>query len=233
MKKKDYQDITNLAPFFAGIYSEDQVAIAKKWFEYFKENPKYWLEWASFFFMYLEACWRVGFKELASQVLFNTVDRVYKNWDRRDWQEGEPMPGISVECWGYEKPYGSEGYGWAATLPLHIIRSLIGFREYQLDFLNSFLLCPNFPDELMIPGKNYKISSVKFQDKVFSINYEILKDRGFICHFFCLSEKDFGLSVLEKNEQVIYQSEVISMHHRIQFKMKNRENYRFLFSEIE
>jgi len=229
VNKKDYRDITNLAPFFAAIYSEDQLAISQKWFEYFKENPKYWLEWASFFFMYIEACWRVGFKELASQVLFDIVNRVYKNWDRRDWQEGEPMPGISVECWGLEKPYGSEGYGWAATLSLHIIRSLIGYREYQPDFQNSFLLCPNFPGELLIPGNTYTISSLKFQDKVFSISYEILKDREFICHFSCFSEKAFGLGVLDQNEQIINHSEVESTYHRIQLKMKNRESYRFVF----
>jgi hypothetical protein len=230
LKNKDYRDITNLAPFFSGIYTEDQTVIARKWFEYFKQSPKYWLEWASFFFMYLEACWQVGFKKLASQVLFNTVDRVYKNWDRRDWQEGEPMPGISVECWGYEKPYGSEGYGWAATLPLHIIRCLIGYREYQLDFQNSFLLCPNFPEELLIPGNTYAISSLKFQDKVFSISYEILYAKAVKYHLNCQSEKSFSLMVIDENENIVFLSEMKTNELKIQQLVKNQNNYRFFFS---
>ncbi len=222
IQNDDWRDVTNLTPFFAGIYKENQLRIAEKWFKYFKKNPKLWLEWASFFFMYLEACWRVGFKELASQVLFNTIDRVYKNWDRRDWQEGEPMPGISVECWGLEKPYGSEGYGWAATLPLHIIRSLIGFREYQPDFRNSFLLCPNFPDELMISGKNYKISYLKFQNKVFSINYHILNNQFIEGHFSCKAEKKFGMSAFQEKEHCIYQTKTIAKQNRFKIPVKNR-----------
>jgi len=232
VKNKDYYDVTNLVPFFANIFNEDQLNKAHKWFEYFKNNPKYWLEWASFFFMYIEACWNIGFKELASEVLFLTADRVYKNWDRRSWKDGESMPGISVECWGHDKPYGAEGYGWAATLPLHIIRSLAGFREYKPDFQNSFLLCPNFPGQLIIPGNTYLIQNLKFQDKVFSINYEIMNEREFICHFSSLSKTNCGLSVLDEDEQVIDQSEVTSIHHEIQIEMKNRESYRFVFLEI-
>jgi len=230
VKKKDYRDITNLAPFFAGIYTEKQVAIAQKWFEYFKENPKYWLEWASFFFMYLEACWNVGFKELASQALFNTVDRVYRNWDRRDWQQGEAMPGISVECWGHEKPSGAEGYGWAATLPLHIIRSLIGFREYRPDFQNSFILCPNFSEDLMIAGNTYTISSLKFQDKFISISYEISYAKAVKCHFNCQSEKSFSLKVIDGNENIVFLSETKTNELKIQLLMNNQRNYRFFFS---
>ena len=223
IQKDDWRDVTNLAPFFVGIYNENQLRIAEKWFEYFVQNPKLWLEWASFFFMYIEACWQVGFKQLASKVLFNTIDRVYKNWDSREWQEGEPMPGISVECWGLEKPYGSEGYGWAATLPLHIIRSLIGFREYQPDFQNSFLLCPNFPDELLIPGNTYAISSLKFQDKVFSINYKIINDQLIKVHSFFKSIKKFNMAVLMEKDNLIYQAKEIAAEHQFKIHLKNRD----------
>ena len=87
--------------------------------------------------------------------------------------------------------------------------------------------------ELVVPGNSYRIQNLKFQDKVFSIDYEILNEREFICHFFCLSENNFGLIVLDENEQVIHQSDVVSIHHKIKIMMKNRESYRFVFSEIE
>jgi len=143
------------------------------------------------------------------------------------------MPGISVECWGLEKPYGSEGYGWAATLPLHIIRSLIGFREYQPDFQNSFLLCPNFPMELMIPGKNYSITNLKFQNKHFSLKYEIISGKKMRCYFDCEAKHIFKMRLINETEQVIPDIEMEAAKMDIKLEMVNEKSYRFVFLESE
>ncbi len=229
----NYRDVTNLAPIFCGIYRTDQLEKVEALFEYFQADPKLWLEWASFFFMYLEACWQATFKKLSSQVLFSTVDRVYHNWDRRSWQEGEPMPGVSVECWGLDKAYGSEGYGWAATLPLHIIRSLIGFREFKPDFKNSFLLCPNFPEQLMMTGNNYFINPLKFQDKYFSIHYTVRNESDLICFFSCEAKSKFRIQIQDQDQRIIRQFDMSNKILNGEFEVENRKNYRLKFFETD
>ena len=229
INKKDYRDITNLAPFLAGIYSEKQVQQIEPWFEHFKENRKYWLEWPSFFFMYLEACWQVGFKKLAADVLFATADRVYRNWDRRDWKPGEPMPGISIECWGCDKPYGAEGYGWGASLPIHIIRSLIGFREELSDAQFSFILCPNLPEKLLAPKKKYSIDRLKFQTNQVALSYEVVSEDKLICRFAIESKEQQRFNIVNEQEQVVFQSQDSAQQHTGSFVFKNRESVQFQF----
>lgn len=230
--KVDYRDVTNLAPLFCGLYQEDQLEKVRLLLEHFKDHPKLWLEWASFFFMYMEACWQTGFNRLASQVLFSTVDRVYQNWDRRSWQQNESMPGVSVECWGLEKPYGSEGYGWAATLPLHIIRSLIGYREDTPNFQHGFLLCPNFPEKLMVPGKKYSISDLKFQGKHFSIHYEVHNEKDLICYFTCEGKNNFCIQILDQRKMTIKHTEIAKTIRDVELELENRKNYYFEFPEV-
>lgn len=228
--KDEYRDITNLSPFFCGIFSEDQVSTIEHWFRHFKRNRKYWLEWASFFFMYLEACWRTGFKKLAAEVLFETADRVYRNWDRRDWQQGEAMPGISIECWGYDKPYGSEGYGWGATMPIHIIRSLIGFREEITADGSTFSLCPNLPKEFCLPGKKYTINKLKFQENQFSLTYEIESGPRLMCQFELESQEAQAVSVATESGEAIFQSSEKAHQHNGSLILKNREKIYFKFT---
>ena len=228
IKNDRYRDITNLAPFFAGIFDDEQLQKAPELFLYFVENPKIWLEWASFFFMYIEACWRVELQKLMSSLLFNTIDRVYQNWDRREWRNDEPMPGISVECWGLEKPLGAEGYGWAATLPLHIIRSLVGFRETENQHPSSFLLCPNLPDQMMIPGKIYELNKLKFQDKIFSLQYQIFSHDEIKCHFAIHAPAEFDIKVMTGDDQLLVGSKNKASRHQININFENQKNYKII-----
>jgi hypothetical protein len=181
--------------------------------------------------MYLEACWQVGLTRLASQVLFSTVDRIYRYWDRRVWQEGEAMPGVSVECWGLEKPLFSEGYGWAATLPLHIIRSLIGYREYQPEFQTAFLLRPNLPDEFMVSGNMYAIHQLKFQDKILSFSYKILDDQNIECHFSCKADKKYDVRILTEKNQTVFQTKEKAGEQQFTIHLKNRKEFKVTFSD--
>lgn len=228
--RDEWRDITNLAPYLAGIYTEEQLTKATHWFQYFETHPQLWLEWPSFMFMYLEACWRVGFKDLAARVLWSTVERVYQQWDRRQWQEGEAMPGVAVECWGLEKPLFSEGYGWGATLPMHIIRSVIGFREASA-LASSFILSPNLPKELLIPGKCYGIDSLKFQDKTFSIQYQV-QDQGQInCQLAISSPLPFAMTAMIHNEPQPALTRLPALRHDMQVALPNRTEMQLFLSK--
>jgi len=172
VRSEDYWDITNLAPLMVGVARPEQLDVLKARVRGFKENPKLWLEWPSFFLMYIEALHNVGWHELASEVLGATAERVYQSWDRRDWKAGEAMPGVALEYWALEKPDGTEGYGWGATLPLHLIRSLIGFREAELRG-EAFLLVPSLPREWLTEGAHYGIANLRHRGITLEITYHV------------------------------------------------------------
>ncbi|MFZ5518311.1 MAG: MGH1-like glycoside hydrolase domain-containing protein [Candidatus Zhuqueibacterota bacterium] len=227
--KEEYRDITNLAPFFVGVYSESHLRHVEPWFAHFKTNRKLWLEWASFFFMYLEAIWRTGFRQLASDVLYETADRVYRNWDRRHWSPEEAMPGVSIECWGYDKPYGSEGYGWGATMPIHIIRSLIGFREENNPDVSGFSLCPNLPAEFLSPGKRYGIGRLKFITCQMELSYIVQADLRLECRFTIAGPNLAPIVVVRENGQMAYQSRGTMEQQEGSIALTNREKLMFQF----
>jgi len=231
--KEEYRDVTNLAPFFVGVYDESHRRHVEPWFVHFKTNRKLWLEWASFFFMYLEAIWRTGFRQLASEVLFETADRVYRNWDRRQWSPEEAMPGVSIECWGFDKPYGSEGYGWGANMPIHIIRSLIGFREETTSDVSRFSLCPNLPDQLLSSGKRYGVSGLKYGNCQIALSYNVQDDTRLECRFTITGPKLAPFVVAREDGQMIYQSRGTMERQEGSLVLSNREKLIFQFTQIQ
>jgi hypothetical protein len=178
----EYFDITNLSPLLFNVGSKKQIEKLKARIIWFLENPAYWLEWPSFFFMYIELLWHAGQNRIMSHAIYETVERVYAMWDRREWDKSTSMPGISIECWGLKNPIGAEGYGWAATLPLHIIRGVIGFRE-TWDIEGGFMLTPSVPFQfLQREGDSYSIKNLNYRDLVFEITYMIKNGGKLLCH---------------------------------------------------
>ena len=139
------------------------------------------------------------------------------------------MPGIAVECWGHEGPFGAEGYGWAATLPLHIIRSLIGFRECQANFQNSFFINPNFPNELLITKKKYIVRDLKFQNKKVSLDFVVLSSEDILCKLSIRSDHDFHVYVLDDAGKLIHKSKNRDHLQTFKFKIENRQQVQVQF----
>ncbi|MBC7186017.1 MAG: hypothetical protein H5U38_03180 [Calditrichaeota bacterium] len=175
VRPNGYWDITNLAPLLCGLASEEQVRLLQPRIRWYVDNPRYWLEWPSFFFMFAEILFRVGELEMAGGLIYQTADRVYRQWDRASWEPGTPLPGVSLECWGLDGPKGSEGYGWGATMPMHIIRGILGFRESP-QRPGAFILSPALP-EGMVPGagRSLGVCNLRFWEYQFDLVYE---DKG-------------------------------------------------------
>ena len=124
---------------------------------------------SSFFFQFCECAWAAGRGDLAAGVVRDTAERIYAHWDKHEAVEGLPLPGVSAENW---VPAGMEGYGWGATLPLAIIRCLMGVRARWRSQL-ALELRPGLPGDMMSPGNTYGVGPLSFRNVQFSLSYHV------------------------------------------------------------
>lgn len=92
---------------------------------------------------------------------------------------GIPMPGVAVEGWKGRRghPVGMENYGWGATLPMHFIRGVVGYRELPIGSSPGFILAPAIPSKLLELGKEYGMSNLHYNDMDFDVVYRV-QDEG-------------------------------------------------------
>lgn len=85
-----------------------------------------------------------------------------------------PMPGVASEFWRDEqgRPTGMENYGWGATLPMHLIRGIIGYRD-GVRGEPGFRLAPSIPASLAVPGKRLGMSNLHYRNVDFDVSYQV------------------------------------------------------------
>jgi hypothetical protein len=194
----DYYDVMMLYPVAAGLATEEQIMAIAPRFQYFADNPKFWLEWPSFMLPFSEAAWNAGKRDLLAEILAETANRAYARTDARQIKpipteksssEGTKKitsefpvqyryraPGIANEFWPIDEnnPGGCENYGWGATLPALLIRNVVGFREGFDSTAKEFHLTPTFPAHMRVPGRVYGITNLNFLGSTSTVNYTIV-----------------------------------------------------------
>ncbi len=163
-------DVASLAPFAVAGWPASWRAAAWRQLEHFSRNPRPWLEWPSFWLFFAEAAIRTGWAARYADVLAWRVDSVYRAWDRRRWSEGTPVPGVAAECWGMDSPRGAEGYGWGASLPLHLLRGFLGLRYRQTREGQLLGVQPHLPPALE-PG-TYSVQGIRVMNGRVSLTVE-------------------------------------------------------------
>ena len=168
-----HKEVTQVAPIMCGVATATQIRDMTPAMLDYGPQQDYWLEWASLVLPYAESMWRAGQRESLSKVLFEIVDRAYRSMDRRQLEPEKKLgwPGVSCEYWGQNGAAGGEGYGWGATLPAHIIRSLFGFREIEWSEGDQFELGPNIPEDLSGEGKSFLLRNLHFRGRRFDLRY--------------------------------------------------------------
>jgi hypothetical protein len=169
----NHREVTQMAPIMCGVATAEQIqAMTPAMLEY-SPRQDYWLEWASLVLPYAESMWRAGQRQPLARALFEIVDRAYRSMDRRELEPEKRLgwPGVSCEYWGQKGAAGGEGYGWGATLPAHIIRSLFGFRELDWSEGKQFNLGPNIPEDITFKGKSYSLRNLHFRGRRFDLRY--------------------------------------------------------------
>lgn len=178
---QDYFDVMMLAPLTCGIAAPEQVQAIKPMFHYFRDHPKPWLEWPPLVFTYCEAAWFARMHGVAAEVIADIADRIYRRTDSPSLlhqDKNKPfshrIPGVANEFWPVtEIPAGGENYGWGATLPMNIIRNIIGFRETEKLSNTEFYLAPAIPKRLLQPGNRYSITNLAYRGIKITVSYQI------------------------------------------------------------
>ena len=177
----DYFDVMMLAPLTCGIATPDQIKAVRPMFRYFQTNPGHWLEWPPHLITFTEAAWNARMMLVASEVVAETADRVYGRLDLRDVRFAKErdqfsyrIPGVANEFWPVaDRLPGGENYGWGATLPMHIVRCIVGFRETDDVREKGFTLAPSLPRNLMQEGKKYELKNLEFRRIRTDVAYEV------------------------------------------------------------
>ena len=170
-KKEDY-DVMMLAPVACSAALPSHIAAIRPILRQFAKTPPPSLEWPPQLFTYVEAAWHGDERQSASDLVAATADRVYSRTDAPGIVPGaDPLgyrvPGVANEYWPVsDVPPGGEHYGWGATLPMFIIRSIVGFHEG--DDSSTFLLAPCLPRSFLQTGRDYTITGLRAGEITFS-----------------------------------------------------------------
>jgi hypothetical protein len=230
---KGYYDIMMLSPVTCGIATPEQIEAVKKMFEYFRENPRNWLEWPSFIFPFSEAAWNAGLRMLISEVLADIADRIYARTDAKtvhfrdkDNPFAYRVPGVANEFWPIsEEPAGGENYGWGATLPVNIIRNIVGFREASNLSNIEFFIAPSIPRRLVKAGKKYTITNLHYRGITSKVTY-VVKDEekvDVILHY--SSEKKRTITVANSTGGIVFQQDKKKVKGEVSFEATNGSVY--------
>jgi hypothetical protein len=223
-----HREVTQMAPIMCGVATAEQIrAMAPAMLEY-TPYQEYWLEWPSLVLPYAESMWRAGQRQPLAKVLFEIVDRAYRSMDRREVEPEKNLgwPGVSCEYWGQNGAAGGEGYGWGATLPAHIIRSLFGFRELGWTEGEQFELGPDIPDSLTGEGKSFSLLDLHFRSRRFDLHYGQTGGGEFRTTL-TLPDKARGLRVTDESGRGL---PVQWTGNAANFTVKNHALYRVLLS---
>jgi hypothetical protein len=201
------RDIMMLSPLTCRLATPEQIEIVRPQFDTFRLNPTPYLEWPSFMLVYTEAAWTAGVHLLAGEAIADVADRIYPRTDahRLSFVDDEDpytyrIPGVANEYWPVSPTIepGGEAYGWGATLPLHLIRDLVGFRETEDWDAIAFYLTPALPSRLLRPGATYTLRGLRFRDLELTLRYDVQDERRLAVHLEFMNAPDPGLVVEQR-----------------------------------
>lgn len=172
-------DTMQLAPFLGRAVTPPQVAaITEK-----LENPPphgqvfHPLMWPSVLFCLVEACSESNRADLAARHGWQALDAFYCWLDSRPASVAPDqggLPGVGREYWPQvgnalaQPPRGGGGaevYGWGCLGTYLLLRYVAGLQEERPATPGgaAFVIRPNLPDALLVPGKVYRVENVPCQ----------------------------------------------------------------------
>jgi len=228
----DYYDVMQLSPVACNVIQKEKTNSIKWSFDYFSNNPNY-LEWPPLLLTYCEAAWNANERLLSAKLVAKIAEKVYKRLDQREIfkaNNSSPfmyrVPGVSCEFWPLDdKDPGGEAYGWGATLPIFIIRDILGIREKIPDknSIFEFFLSPSLPEISKI--KKFGISNLQMY--IFNIQMlsETISSKEINISINLKSKQEFSVKITDLSNNIVLNIKEKSTSHHFNFKIKNGEKY--------
>jgi len=223
----NHYDVAMLAPLTCGIASEAQVRAVRPMLKNFHDGH----EWPPGLFTLAEAAWFADERTLAAEGVATVADRVYRRIDSRgvmfyDSTFSYRIPGIANEFWpAREIPAGGENYGWGATLPMNIIRNIIGFREKASDTGMEMYLAPTLPKSFLKVGKKYSISHLKYRNVQFDVTCTVNKSKAVSVELHVVSETPVAVFVHSETGNTVAAQKKKSSDVMLTFSGENGHQY--------
>lgn len=201
----NHYDVAMLAPLTCGIASEEQVRAVRPMLKKFDRGH----EWPPGLFTLAEAEWVAHERVLAAEGVATVADRVYNRTDSHsvmfyDSTYSYRIPGVANEFWPTrEIPAGGENYGWGATLPMNIIRNIIGLREKESNTGVEMYLAPTLPKSFLNIGKRYSISHLKYRNVRFDVTCTVSKSNALSVSLHVVSETPVAVSVQSETGKIV------------------------------
>ncbi len=228
---ENHYDVAMLAPLTCGIASEEQVRAVRPMLKQFEKGH----EWSPGLFTFVEAAWNADQRSLAAEGVAHIADRVYRRIDSRevmfyDSTFSYRIPGVANEFWPErDMPAGGENYGWGATLPMNIIRNIIGFREKESSDGIEFYLAPTLPKELMREGKKYTIKNLQYRKIKFDVTYKVETSNALSIALTFVSPNPVAASIRTSRGKVVAEQKMKTTSSLLSFKGNNESVFTVLF----
>jgi hypothetical protein len=205
----------------------------------FQNGKGRWLEWPPGIFTFIEAAWNASEPGIAADVIAGIADRVYQRTDARDVLYGDGplsyrVPGVANEFWPVRTiPAGGENYGWGATLPMTIIRSIIGFREHASSNDQEFSLSPSIPDSLRSHGTTFGINRLHFRGVTFDVQYSFHEKDSLTVSFSYDAMTPVRCRIVDPGGRGMARQDEAKSKGMLTFRGKNGETYRVQYNETQ
>ncbi len=222
-----------------GVAAGAQVESLGPSFEYFEKKTT--LQWPPAMQTFTEACWNAGRRTGAAAVVARTADRVYRRTDARTVTSGDPadplsvrIPGVANEFWpAADRPPGGENYGWGATLPMFIIRNLIGFHEREGgqpspdDSSRSFVLAPAFPETMLKEGAQLAVRNLHYRGAICTFSFTPGKGKSLKISALIVSPSPVTIVVTSEAGTTLYHGSSAATSASVSFDALNGGLYNF------
>ncbi|MCK4578770.1 MAG: hypothetical protein KAU50_08260, partial [Candidatus Marinimicrobia bacterium] len=233
---KDHYDVMMLTPLTCGIATPEQAEAIRPMMRRFTKGP-HLIQWPPGIFTFSEAAWNAGSRMLSAEAVAGIADRVCQRTDARTVlyeDDSEPfayrVPGVANEFWPKaDRPGGGENYGWGATLPMFIIRNIIGFRESENLEETGFILAPAFPGNMAVAGKRYTCARLQYRDMTFRVTYTIQNSGKIVVNLESHSRRPRGITVTDKSGTVLLDHQKWKTNWAVSFEGKNDGVYQVSF----
>jgi hypothetical protein len=135
------------------------------------------------------------------------------------------MPGVASEFWRdpQMRPVGMENYGWGATMPMHLIRGIIGYRELPRGSPPGFVLAPSIPEHLAVEGHELGMANLHFRNQDLDVVYRVEENDRLQTILTWRSPRPVGVEVVH-NESILVETDTRSTSGTLRFTLANYDD---------